>query len=265
MSDGDGKGLLKAIVDGAVDVMKKIAPKVPARAAPVVLMVFLGLLLLAALAVTAVASNGVIGAIVALVAVGVLAWVLLAGRAAPAEEAAPGDTLSLKDRLDGQQRDAVCAIVASAVADVADALGADPENLRGNVFGCDGNGQLRIMTEFGHNMNTVSERSIEMPIGQGSTGHAWQTGRPNIAIRHEDWGEHGLAYDQEQRLHPDLKWIISAPVFAPEQPPPPTWMLNVDGLRETRTKEDLSLGVGKVMLWAEQLGRVVDAASGGSR
>jgi hypothetical protein len=255
MSD-EKKGPLDAVVDGAVAVMKTLAPKVPASAAPVVLMVVLGVVVVGVVA--AFATTAVLVAVVVLVLAGIAAAVLV-GRRAGDDAPAPGNTIGFSDALDGPQRDAVCQIVQNAVADVADALHVEPKTLRGNVFGCDGKGRLRIMPEYSHQMENVAERSITMPIGQGSNGRAWQTGRPNIAIRAGDWDDaNALPLDQAARVDKDVTWIISAPVFAPAQAPPPTWVLNVDALRDSRSKEDLSLAVGKVMLWADAMGRVID-------
>jgi hypothetical protein len=251
----DDKG---GLPEKIVGIATTLAPKVPPSAAPAVVVFAVGvaaILAAAAFAGTVVIVSFVVVTVVALV--GAILTGLAAGDGGAAKPG-PGNTIALSDELANDQRDAVCQIVQSAVADVADVLGTDKKRLRGNVFGCDGKGGLRIMPEYSHNMNTVEERSIAMPIGQGSNGHAWQTGRPNIAIRQGDWDDtNALPANMAKRVHPDLTWVISAPVYSPEQQPPPTWVLNVDGLRDTRTKDELSLAVGKVMLWADQLGRVI--------
>jgi len=170
----------------------------------------------------------------------------------------PANTLILAhDGLTSEQRDAASGIVESAAADVASTLKVSAAHVRGNVFGTNEAGMLRIITDFSCHMEHPPERSMMMPIGQGSTGRAWQRHRPNIAVRREDWGDDVLADDQMGRIEPNLRWIISVPVFTGRPEDPPTWVLNVDGLHEERTAKDLAPAVGVVMQYAEAMSRLL--------
>lgn len=170
----------------------------------------------------------------------------------------PRDTRILADLLTDEQHDAVCAVVSGAIKDAAKVIGIDVNLVRGNIFGLDSTGFLRIMPQFDHNMKFVKERTTRMPINEGSTGHAWHRCRTNIAIRpREQAAVDSLPPHQTARLEPTLQWIISIPVFVKDGEKEPTWILNIDGLEESKSVEELEPAVGALLRWAEQLSRIL--------
>ncbi|MDQ1713043.1 MAG: hypothetical protein QOE45_2493 [Frankiaceae bacterium] len=259
---GADKGPLGPIYDLAELIIKPLAPNVPKRTAGIILVVVFAMVVIMGVAalLTGVALLAVVAAVVMLAVLGVSGSVrILKGPGSPPKAPADPETLSLAYRLDDSQHDAVCEIVEHAVDDVAGALRTPRAKLRGNVFGCDGHGTLRIMPAYDHNMTHKKERNVSMRIGQGNNGLAWASGGVHVAVRPSEGGSSALPLNQTKRIPADLSWIISAPACT--QLSKPTWVLNVDGLDDPRTQRQLGAAIGPVVLWAEQLALVLGAVA----
>jgi hypothetical protein len=131
----------------------------------------------------------------------------------------PSNSLALEAGLSKQERKKMREILASAAREAANALGLNGRFIRSNLFGLDAHNVLRIVDAFTHNMDRDEELTIAMAIGEGSTGRAFQSGRANVAILRENWGADVLVNDEMKKVHPELHWIISLPVLAPDHAP----------------------------------------------
>jgi hypothetical protein len=258
------KGVVGGIVGALGKTLDGLLPKVPAVATGVIVLVVAGMLVeLGLVALGADTTSLVVMAALVVVAIVAVVYLLRdyqspAGDApaAPAAATAAGDTRALADRLSPDQHDEVCRTVSAAVGDAAAALGTTRRQLRGNVWACDGAGMLHILPEFNCNMTMVKERALDWPIGQGNVGRAWLTRAASIV---DDAGaDTGLAPDQRKRLHPDLTWVVSVPVFAGGQAgTEPAWILSVDGLKGRRTTKELQKVVGALEGQAHELGLIL--------
>jgi hypothetical protein len=158
--------------------------------------------------------------------------------------------------LTDEQRRQVQIAVATAVADVAETLHMPAGKVRGNIFAPDGTGQLRILTEFAYHISDPTEMTISMPIGYGSTGRAFQSREPNIAILKRNWGHDILADAEMRKLHPSLSWIISVPIFGGSGHPDPVWILNVDGLARV-SEDELETALGELLPWGSMISLIL--------
>jgi hypothetical protein len=141
--------------------------------------------------------------------------------------------------LDEGDRAAVRAVLSAARDDVARALGSDRAHCRGNVVLENRLRRLQISRDLMVNMDGVAEWQISMRPGRGCAGVAWSTQRPHVAI-HPFEGTDGLEPDQALLVDPEVRWIISVPIFADDGTP--TWIVNVDG-KEARGREQVEAAV----------------------
>lgn len=115
---------------------------------------------------------------------------------------------------------------------------------------------LRIIPGVAWHMGNPAELEIEIGIGEGSAGKAFQTGQPNLAIYHRARSDTSISDRQQRsRVDPDLKWIISIPVLGPGNEV--IGVLNVDGVTTERTPEQLEKSIGDVIHWAQLSGYVL--------
>lgn len=156
-------------------------------------------------------------------------------------------TRNLHDQLgfDESDRREVREVLAAAAKQVSAELGVPLEDVRANLFGMCEDSMLRMITDFTYNMNRPEEWGIEMPLGYGSTGKCFERAqasvlpRENVATSDDHWAENPLKPSELAKAHPELRWILSYPVFAPGSPGRCVWILNIDGLREVPTVEKL--------------------------
>jgi hypothetical protein len=147
------------------------------------------------------------------------------------------DTLRIEQSLSPDQRADIHSILQKVVLDTAKKLKLSTARVRANVFGLDEHNHLHIVDDFTYNMTgRPEELTIEMPVGEGSSGRAFQSGKPNIALLKDDWAENVLADDELAKVHPELRWIISMPVKDAQRA---VWVLNVDGLDDGPTVDQL--------------------------
>lgn len=148
-----------------------------------------------------------------------------------------------------EKADAVGAL--KGVADeVAQTIAVDKQSVRANLFGLGPDGRLHIIPELIYNMDHDDELALSMAPGEGSTGHAYQTSRPNIAVLRSDWGKDTLTDVELDRIHPELRWIVSVPIFVGSSQHP-LFILNVDGLRVAKDETALGEAVPKMFHWAQ--------------
>lgn len=151
------------------------------------------------------------------------------------------NTLDLAKQLPDEKKQEIRKILRGAALDLARKLSLPEELVRANIFGVDEHHMMRMIKEFTHNMNRPQELGVTIPVGYGSTGIAFKSEKPNIAVFKKDWGASIIEGDELKKVHPDLRWIISVPVLlvTEEDETKPVWTLNVDGLYEKKTKEEL--------------------------
>jgi hypothetical protein len=246
-------GLIKAIPVA----VNNLSSKVPGWAAGIVLLGIIGVGFIAylggALAIYVIAVVVILLALILVAAL--LVWVT---HNHPHPSGKASGTLKLRDDLSAEQFDAVRAIVAESTGDVADTLHLPPDLVRGNVFGLGDDGYLHMINDFNVNMYYGPELALRIPPGQGCNGRAWKLRKTNIAVRVEDFGDCEVPADQAKRVAPDLRWILSVPVFDTEVAGgTPTWILNADGLKRQCKKEQLERAVGSMLPWAEQLSSIL--------
>ncbi|MCI0563578.1 MAG: alpha/beta hydrolase [Nitrososphaera sp.] len=98
-----------------------------------------------------------------------------------------------------------------------------------------------------HNMDGHADLLIRIPVGMGSTGRTFTRRLQHIAIFKGHWGDDTLPDTELKKVHSDLRWIISSPLYDPDNGRVFA-VMNVDGLRESRTVEELTTGQGEELL-----------------
>jgi len=128
------------------------------------------------------------------------------------------------------------------------------ELVRSNIFTLSNDDKLSILDSFHLNMEgpmvAKDELTISIPSGCLSSGRAYKYFRPVLSIKKD--GKWPYASDADikesdlqnevQKAHPELAWIMSMPI--PYRVKPfklVCGVLNLDGLRETLTKERLEV------------------------
>jgi hypothetical protein len=156
---------------------------------------------------------------------------------------------SLKQR--GTMRDFLAEVAAKGSA----VLGVDPIRVRANMFGTDGHGRMKIITDFMFNMNRPVEWTISMPVGRGSTGRCFAensgaaAAAGHVARYDQGWGPDDLEPEELRKAHPDLRWIVSYPIYAPGAANQCLWVLNIDGLIDIPESQKLDLLVEQLKAW----------------
>lgn len=163
------------------------------------------------------------------------------------------NTISLVDRLNDAQKQNILKALGGAAKDVADALHIPFNLVRSNLFGVENNDQMRMLQGLTFNMDRKEELTISMPVGYGSTGRCFQSGKPNIAVFREGWGNDVIEDEEHRKVHPDLQWIISIPILAGSEEVRPLWVLNVDGLRERQGEEELRNALSRLFIWSQAI------------
>lgn len=162
----------------------------------------------------------------------------------------------LAGRLTSAQRTDLKKVLEGAAQDVAQHLDLPFGLVRANLFGAE-DGKLKIVDGLYHNMDSVSELTIELRPGLGSTGRSFESGRPNIAVFREDWGHDRVPEGELRKVHPRLRWILSVPVLAPGDGLKPVWVLNVDGLEKRPPQERLNSALGRLFNWSQAVSLIL--------
>jgi hypothetical protein len=165
--------------------------------------------------------------------------------------------------LPEKDRDRITELLASAVDEVAADQDISPGKVRAALFGWDGKA-LRIRPGLAWHMDDPDELDIEIHPGEGSAGRAYKTGEQNIALYHDPRSDSSI-HDESQRsrVDPELKWIISTPIFGTEHRI--LGVLNVDGLTEVRTFEQLHRSLDGQLYWARLAGILLGAGAEGPK
>jgi hypothetical protein len=150
-------------------------------------------------------------------------------------------------KLSESKKRVILGALAGAAESVAESLNVPHEHVRANIFALDQDGRLRIVPGLIHNMDRLEELSISMQAGEGSTGRAFASKKPNYAIFRQGWGENVIEGEELAKVHPELQWIISVPIFGEGNEP--VWVFNVDGLRERREPDQLRSVIGELVKW----------------
>ena len=158
-------------------------------------------------------------------------------------------------------------LLAEAARDAADQLKLDPDQVRAALFLPDGQ-VLRIPPGLTVHFTDPDEASIVIAVGQGSAGRAYESKQQNIAIYHQAQSDSSISDPNERhKVHPDLKWIISTPIFGTDRKV--VGVLNIDGLDTEQAVEQLKGPADGLVYWAELAGLLLGHAgndqAGGAR
>jgi hypothetical protein len=167
------------------------------------------------------------------------------------------NTIAYSTQLTSDEIELIKQMLAGATRDTAAALGVDASLVRANIFGLADDGHLHIVPTLVFNMNHAPELTLAIPPGYGSSGRCFESSTPNIAVFKRGWGANALAGSEMPKLNPGLRWIVSMPVFAGPAGSPPTWILNVDGIDQQASEENLQATIGHLVYWAESISLVL--------
>lgn len=132
---------------------------------------------------------------------------------------APSDAKDIRD------------ILSIATQQTASILNVSLARIRANLF-IPIEGILRIPNGASVNMDDHPDISIQIPIGMGATGRVFtdlKSRDPYIAIFNGNWGKNTLPKEELNKVHPELKWIMSFPLTDPVDGRL-FGVMNVDGL-----------------------------------
>lgn len=159
--------------------------------------------------------------------------------------------------LAANQTQDIKTVLRKASEEVADVLKIAPKLLRANLFAPDEHERMRIVPGLSHNMHSADELSISIPVGYGSTGRCFRSGKPNIAVFREDWGAARLADEELRKLDPDLRWIISVPVSGATDEAQPICVMNIDCLTELRNEAELESALSHLYSWSFMISKIL--------
>jgi len=202
----------------------------------------------------------VIGAIVLIFALA-LAYQVWRDREASGPVAKPVnlEPEKLAAALDVKQREILELALPALASDVANVVGMPTERVRANLFSkVPGSDRLGIVQDLWFQMDYPPERTIQMDVGKGCAGLAFQSRNINRAIWKDGWGANDLGDNTElAKVNPDLRWILSVPIFGSADPVPKL-VLNVDGLHETPTQARLAEAIGHLPRFASVVARTLN-------
>jgi len=161
--------------------------------------------------------------------------------------------------LDGKQREVLELALPALASDVANVVGMPTDLVRANLFAkLPGSDRLGIVQNLWFQMDYPPERTIQMDIGKGCAGLAFQSRNINRAIWKDGWGANDLGDNKElAKVNPDLRWILSVPIFGSGDPEPKL-VLNVDGLRHTPTQAKLADAIAHLPRFANAVARTLN-------
>jgi hypothetical protein len=164
------------------------------------------------------------------------------------------DTMKLARELNDNQREAVRQILVEAAHMTSELIKVPEESVRVSLLGA-ADGRLRFIPGYTCGEFLPDEWTISMPQGFGSAGRAFAAGRVSVAILEDDWGVYTIG-EEDEKLHKDLRWMISFPVVGGTEEFHPIWVLGVDGLAKQKTKEELVDAVPKLSQWSMAIAEV---------
>jgi hypothetical protein len=163
------------------------------------------------------------------------------------------DANPIAQRLSEGQKQDILIVLKSAAREMAGSLNLSPGLVRANVFAPDKSGRMQIVPGLTYNMERTEELTLSIPDGYGSTGRCFRSGKPNIAIFREGWGNSVIADDDLKKLDSRLQWIVSVPVKGSDPSARPIWVMNIDGLTEKKTEQQLQDGLRHLYGWSYAL------------
>jgi hypothetical protein len=175
----------------------------------------------------------------------------------------PDETILLAATLNDSDRTDIKILLREATLEVSSFLSISPNLVRSNIFGLDGDSWMRIIRDLTYNMSREDELKISMKVGYGSTGRCFENETINIAIFREGWqagwGRDGSGVVEGDRADPDLRWIISIPIFLKDHQgmPKKVWVLNVDGLNHRPSREKLGEVSTRLPKWATTIALIL--------
>lgn len=170
------------------------------------------------------------------------------------------DIGTVAQRLTDKQRKDLKTVLQKAAEEVAVSLQISPELVRANIFAPYEDEKMRIVPQLTYNMNRPEELTLNIPAGYGSTGRCFRSGKPNIAILREGWGDAAIADEELRKIHPDLQWIISVPVKGIPDTVRPIWVMNIDGLKEKRNERQLQAALRNLYAWSYAVSIIISQA-----
>lgn len=152
-----------------------------------------------------------------------------------------------------EQQRRVAELLRAAALDVASEQRTPAEFIRAAVFRMDTDGLLRIVPGFTFQMASPDELQIEIRPGEGGAGTSFASRQPCISILLNPVDDSTISQEKQRfRIDPDLRWIVSVPIFAGSRETP-IGVLNVDGLSLQKDAEDLAQSIPTLIRWAELL------------
>lgn len=138
----------------------------------------------------------------------------------------------------------------------------DQKFVRSNIFRQCDDGQLRIVPGWHYNMDDrPAELTIAIPAKHGATGNAFQQRAAVIARAKGGWGDYSLSREEMAKLHPELQWIVSVPIPKPNGGGEVLGVVNVDGLCEDRTTDQLKPVQQELVWWSGQIAEEIQHGS----
>lgn len=199
--------------------------------------------------------------LVVLVAIAFIWWIAReSGRVRGRTVVDMNDTVGLVASLPDAACHNIRRALVEAAAEAASVLQVPVDLVRANVFGISRDHKLSILKGLTHHMDQAEELGLVLELGQGSTGVAFTTGRPNIAVLRSDWGAASIPDSLLSKVHLELRWIVSVPVFADESGKP-MWIFNVDGLRQPADVAALQAVVNRLVFYAQMIALIVAKAT----
>lgn len=169
----------------------------------------------------------------------------------------PADVAARLHSLNQEEQTVALQALSFAREEVASLLRMDESLVRSNFFSS-ADDHLLMVPGMTQNLDRPEERSLRLSIGQGCTGLAFKERKPVLGVRDPntgDWGEYQLAHPDMAALDPELRWIVSVPVLTDDKRV--LGVLNVDGLGEERTADQLTEVVARAVAWGFALRAII--------
>ena len=167
------------------------------------------------------------------------------------------NTVNIFNDWTREQKEDLIRCLQGAVADAAAELKLSTNVVRGNLFGIDEHHHLKMVPEMTVNMLRPEEFTLSIPVGYGSAGRAFQNKEANIAVVGKKGNKSTIADEEQKKVHPDLRWIISIPVLGGNNVPAPILIMNIDGIKEARSEESLRKALPHLFHWSYAISLVL--------
>ncbi len=163
-----------------------------------------------------------------------------------------------------EDQEALRRVLDVGVRQIANSLGISSTALRANVMVPTLKDDLYIPIGLGfpsgrfHSSSDGDELDIRIPIGQGAAGVAFKERKMVVALFEPGWLNHPIPEAELKKAHPDLRWILSAPIpdFDDRMRFRMSGVLNIDCIGQSKTEGELDTPRTRndLKLIAEQIG-----------